>query len=115
MPKSTTIRITWIEESVLRSKILLARPTSPTATWETRPITMIGISARIALRKIRIRSSRISTTVEIPTIASALADASCESRAWAAGPVRPRRSPVPATSGLASSRSFFAASIDGLS
>ena len=34
----------------------------------------------------------------MPTIASAFADASCESRAWAAAPVMPSRRSVPLTS-----------------
>src|SRR6478735_7808285 len=75
MPNSTTIRITWIEESVLRSKSSLAKPTRPTATCDTRPITMSGRTAMITLRKIRLSSSRISANVAIPTMASALAEA----------------------------------------
>ena len=98
IPNSTTIRITWIELSVLRSKILLATPIRPTATCETRPITRIGRNARITLRKIRIISTRISPNVAMPTIASAFFDASCESSAWAAAPVMPRRRSVPLTS-----------------
>ena len=69
----------------------------------------------MTLRKIRISSSRISTIVAMPTIASAFAEASCESSAWGAGPVKPSRRSVSATSGLASLRSSLAASIDGLS
>ncbi len=69
----------------------------------------------IALRKMMISSSRISSTVAMPTIASALAEASCESSAWAAGPVTPSRRSVSSTSGFASLRSSLAASIDGLS
>ena len=115
MPKSTTIRITWIEESVLRSNTLLAKPTRPTATCETMPITMIGITAMITLRKMRKSRIRISRNVAMPTIASAFAEASCESSACGAGPVKPSRRSVSATSGLASLRSSLTASIDGLS
>ena len=100
-----------MELSVLRSKTLLAAPIRPTATWETRPITSSGNSARITLRKITTISTRIRPNVAIPTIAWALDDASCESSAWAAAPVTPTVRSEPSTAACASARSFLAASI----
>ena len=78
MPNSTTIRITWIELSVLRSKTLLAprdQPDRPPA----RPGRSrgCGSSARITLRKIRTSRSRISSERREPDDRLGLGRGSC--------------------------------------
>ena len=115
MPNSTTTRITWIELSALRSKILLAVAIRPVATWETRPTTRMGMIAMITLRKMMESSTTMSSTVAMPTISSACSDASWESRLCAAPPVTPYSRSEPSSAVVRSVRRSLTASIDWVS
>lgn len=68
----------------------------PFAICDTMPISTIGSNAITGLRKITSSSTRISSTVAMPTTASALPDASCTSSCCATVPVVAAfRSPPP--------------------
>jgi len=69
------------ELSVFRSNALLAQAIRPLAIWDTTPITMIGSSAMIGLRKITSSRTRIRPTVAIAMMASARLPDFCESSA----------------------------------
>ena len=110
MPNSTTIKIVEIELSALRCRAWLTSLISPVATWETSAITTRGSSAMTGLRKITSSRSRIKASVASRTIWSARALDCWLSSCWAADPVTPSASPVPAISGLMSARSALTAS-----
>ena len=110
MPNSTTMRMVEIELSAFRLSALLTSLIRPVATWETSAITTSGSSAMTGLRKMTSSSTRIRASVASRTICWARLLDCWLSSCWAAAPVTPSVSPVPATSGLMSARSTLTAS-----
>ena len=110
MPNSTTMRMVEIELSAFRLSALLTSLISPVATWETSAITTSGSSAMTGLRKITSSSTRMRESVASSTICWARWLDCWLSSCWAADPVTPSVSPVPAMSDLMSARSTLTAS-----
>ncbi len=97
-PKRTTISIVDTVLSMCSPNALLNDAMSPSATWDTTPITSTGRRAITGLLKMRRSSTRISPTVAIATTLDAVWPDFCWSTTVAALPVTPARRSEPLVS-----------------